>query len=463
MLPGFQNPMISSSETGDFSTGEESRARPSNARVDGRPVRATRFSDSSMIVGFGDCQLDVKRRELRLGSNPVHVEPQVFDLLAHLIAKRDRVVTMDEILEAVWHGRIVSEATLSSRINAVRQAIGDTGKTQAMIRTVARRGFRFVGEVRSLSDDGASSPDAGQPPTPADPGAGQEVTFCTTADRVRLAVGIAGKGEVLVKTANWLNHIEYDWRSPVWAPTFGRLAAGHQLVRYDARGTGLSDWDAVDISFDAFVRDLETIVDALGLERFALFGISQGGSVAIAYAARHPERVSKLIVHGAFALGRNKRRSVAEDEQALAFLTLIRHGWGYPNSAFMQAFSSLYLPDATSEQVKWFADLQRMTASPENAMRIRQACDQIDLVDMLPKVKVPTLVTHNRGDNVVPFQQARLIASSIPGARFIELDSRNHPILPGTPGWARFMSEAELFLAAPSAVQPPSGNTSDRP
>jgi pimeloyl-ACP methyl ester carboxylesterase len=214
----------------------------------------------------------------------------------------------------------------------------------------------------------------------------------------------------------------------------------------------LSDWDVGDITFEAFIHDLETVVDILRLERFAIFGLSQGGSVAIAYAARHPERVSKLIVHGAFALGRNKRQSAAEDEKALAFLTLIRHGWGYPNSAFMQAFSSLYLPDATSEQVKWFADLQRMTVSPENAIRIRKACDQIDIVDLLPKVKTPTLVTHNRGDNVVPFQQGRLIASSIPGARFIELDSGNHPILPGTPGWARFMTEVELFLATPTTA-----------
>jgi pimeloyl-ACP methyl ester carboxylesterase/DNA-binding winged helix-turn-helix (wHTH) protein len=405
-----------------------------------------------MIVSFANCALDVERRELRLSDNPVHVEPQVFDLLAHLIAQRDRVVTKDEILEAVWHGRIVSEATLSSRINAARRAIGDSGKTQTLIRTVARRGFRFVGAVRGDAGGTATRADEatiGAPVATDEVAANQEVTFCTTADGVRLAVALAGKGDVLVKTANWLNHIEYDWRSPVWAPTFARFAARHRLVRYDERGTGLSDWDTADISFEAFVRDLEAVVDSLRLERFALFGISQGAAVAIAYAARHPERVSRLVLHGGFALGQTRRQTVADDDQAAAFLALIRHGWGYPNSVFMQAFSSLYLPDATPEQVKWFADLQRVTVSPDNAIRIRKACNEIDIVDLLPKIKAPTLVTHSRNDNVVPFAHGRMIASTIPGARFVELDSSNHPILPGNPTWDRFMAEIELFLAAP--------------
>ena len=155
------------------------------------------------------------------------------------------------------------------------------------------------------------------------------------------------------------------------------------------------------------------------------------------------------MLHGAFALGPTKRHTRADDEQASAFLTLIRHGWGYPNSAFMQAFSSLYLPDATVEQVKWFADLQRMTTSPENAIRIREAVNAIDIVELLPKIRAPTLVTHNRRDNVVPFTHGRMIASSIPGARFVELDSGNHPIIPGHPSWNRFMTEVEAFLAGP--------------
>jgi len=403
-----------------------------------------------MILRFGDCQLDLSRRELSRGAAPVHIEPQAFDLLAYLIDKRDRVVSKDEIIDAIWSGRAISDATLGSRINAVRQAIGDSGKLQSFIRTVPRRGFRFVGEAITHSDGEAISPAADVAITrknAEDIATKQEVTFCKAADGVRLAIAHVGSGAALVKTANWLNHVEHDWQSPVWAPTFARWAANHQLIRYDQRGTGLSDWDVADISFDAFVRDLEAVIDSLGLKRFALFGISQGAAVAIAYAARYPDRVSKLVLHGAYALGRTKRESTADQEQAAAYLTLIRHGWGYPKSAFMQAFSSLYLPNGTPEQIKWFAELQRMTTSPENAIKIRTACDEIDVLRCLPDVKAPTLITHSRHDNVVPFDHGRMIASSIRDARFAGLDSSNHVILPGEPAWAGFMAEIDQFLS----------------
>jgi DNA-binding winged helix-turn-helix (wHTH) protein/pimeloyl-ACP methyl ester carboxylesterase len=403
-----------------------------------------------MILRFADCEIDLDRRELTRARHAVHVEPQVFDLLAYLIANRERVVSKDEILDAVWSGRIVSETTLSSRINAARQAINDSGQTQALIRTVPRRGFRFVGTIE-LRDAAIAPQQTARSGSSSRIASSQHVTFCTTADRVRLAVATIGTGDVLVKTANWLNHVEYDWQSPVWAPTFARLAAGRRLIRYDQRGTGLSDWAVAEISFEALVRDLETVVAAAKLTRFALFGISQGASVAIAFAARHPEQVVKLILHGGYALGRNKRQTAADQEQAAAYLTLIRHGWGYRNSAFMQAFSSLYLPSGTPEQVKWFSDLQRATASAENAIRIRSACDEIDVVGLLPKVRAPTLVMHSRHDSVVPFDHGRMIASAIAGARFVELDSNNHVVLPQEPAWERFIAEIEQFLASSEA------------
>lgn len=347
-----------------------------------------------MILIFDDCEIDVERRELSRAMTPVHVEPQVFDLLIYLIANRDRVVTKDEIFAAVWHGRIVSEAALSSRLNSARQAINDSGQAQTLIRTVPRRGFRFVGEVREQKEVPPVTRPAladRAPPQIHDLVGNQTVTFCQTSDQVRLAVAVVGSGDVLVKTANWLNHVEYDWKSPVWAPTFGAWAAGHKLIRYDQRGTGLSDWDVADISFDAFVRDLETVVETVGAKQFAIFGISQGASVAIAFAARHPERVTRLVLHGAYALGRNKRETAADSDQAAAYLTLIRQGWGYPGSAFMRAFSSLYLPDGTPDQIKWFSDLQRVTTSPENAIKIRKACDDIDVLDLLPQVRAQLL------------------------------------------------------------------------
>jgi len=301
---------------------------------------------------FGDYALDLERRELRRGADLVEVEPQVFDLLAYLVANRDRVASKDDLLAAVWHGRIVSESTLTSRITAARHAIGDSGERQRFIRTVSRRGFRFVGEVR---EQPAPSP-AGTP----DHKPAQEVSFCRTADGVNLAVAVCGKGLPVVKTANWMNHVEFDWRSPVWSPLLTRLAAQFRLIRYDERGTGLSDWDVAELSFETFVRDLEAVTDALDLRRFALFGNAQGAAVAIVYAVRHPERVSRLVLSGGYAQGWRARGNPAEIEGRKALLKLVRVGWGRDNPAFRQVFTSLMIPGATLEQAQWVNDLQRV-------------------------------------------------------------------------------------------------------
>ena len=395
-----------------------------------------------MRLRFSDYVLDTERRELWRGTQPVRVEPQVFDLLAFLVENRGHVVTKDDVFAAVWHGRIVSEATLSSRINAVRRAIGDTGEKQHLLRTVHRHGFRFVGEVASADVNARLSARVSESGDALE----QKIRFCRSPDGTRLAIGNVGSGAALVKTANWLNHLEFDWESPVWSPFLRKLASHYRLVRYDARGNGLSDRQVDELSFDAFVTDLETVADAMDLKRFSLLGISQGASVAIAYAIRHPQRVEKLVLMGAYAQGRNKRGTPTDAEQARALLTLMRSGWGQEHSAFMQAFSSIYLPKGTPEQISWFTDLQRKTTSPENAIRIRLACDQIDVTELLAKVTVPTLVMHSRHDNVAPFDQGRLIASSIPGARLVSLESDNHVPLQGEPAWDRMVREVLSFL-----------------
>ena len=387
-----------------------------------------------MILRFEECAIDIDRRELRRGGESIHIEPQVFDLLVYLATHRDRVVGKDELFSAVWSGRLVSDATLASRINAARVAIGDSGQAQRLLRTIPKRGFRFVGEVARESETHAGEP-------------GQSVNFCRSADGVALAVATSGDGEVLIKTANWLTHVEHDWSSPVWGPTFRRWSAGHRFVRYDARGTGLSDREPPEFSFAGFERDFEAVVESVGAKRFAILGMSQGASVAIAYAARHPERVTKLVLHGAYALGRIKRDRQADTEQAAAYLTLIRHGWGYANSAFMKAFSALYLPNGTPEQIQWFCDLQRTTTSPDNAIAIRTSCDEIDVTPLLAQVRAPTLVLHSRHDSVVPFDHGRQIAVAIPNARFVGLESANHVILPQEPAWAQFMAEIDAFLS----------------
>jgi len=283
-----------------------------------------------MIFQFGKFRLDTKLLELCREETPVPIEPQVFDLLRLLIENRDRVVGKDEIINEVWGGRIVSEATLSSRMTAVRRAIGDDGNRQDAIRTLARRGFRFVqpvvveDEMGSRDQSVARQEQEDPPHDISSLEVQQQVRFCKASDGVQIAYATVGQGSPLVKAANWLSHLEYDWKSPLWRGVLQEFAVDHHLVRYDERGTSLSDWEVPDISFEAFVTDLEAVVDAAGIERFALWGHSHGCPVAVAYAVRHPERVTRLILYGGFVRGRSMRGDAALAEQQQAIRTLIR-------------------------------------------------------------------------------------------------------------------------------------------
>jgi pimeloyl-ACP methyl ester carboxylesterase len=379
-----------------------------------------------MTFKFESCEIACDRRELRCNGAAAHVEPQVFDVLVHLVRHRDRVVGKEELIRAVWNGRIVSDDTLTSRVSA------------------ARRGFRFVGDVRE--EDVGPAPAAARSPVPERPALRQSVRFCRAPDNVHLAVATAGRGKPLVKTANWLNHVEFDWESPVWSPLFCRLAAECQLVRYDERGIGLSDREVEDFSFDAFVRDLETVVDDSGLQQFSLLGLSQGVPVAIAYAVRHPGRVSRLILCGGFAKGWRKRGNAADIARAEASVTLIREGWGQDNPAARQMFTSLIVPDATQEEMRWFNELERVSASAETAIRLLRVLGDIDVTRLLPRVAAPALVLHSRGDARVPFEHGLALAQAIPGARFVALESRNHLILSHEPAWPRYIDEICGFL-----------------
>jgi pimeloyl-ACP methyl ester carboxylesterase len=391
-----------------------------------------------VLYRFDQFSVDVGGRELRRGNIMIEIEPQVFDVLVYLIEHRDRVVSKEELFEAIWEGRAVSESALTSRINAARSAVGDTGASQRWIRTSARKGYRFVG-LLDERDEARIAPKSDLR---------QEVRFCTAADGPHIAYATVGSGAPLVKAGNWLNHLEYDWESPVWSHLLHWFAERNHLVRYDARGNGLSDWDVGDIQLDHFVTDLEAVVDAQGLDQFDLFGVSQGCAVSIAYAVRHPGKVRKLILYGGFALGRRLRGKPIEAEQAEAMLTLMRTGWGQENPAFRQFFTSLFIPDATPDQMQWFNNLQKVTTSAENAVKMRLISDGMNVVDLLPKVSCPTLVLHCRDDAVQPFEEGRRIAAGIPGARFVALDGRNHLILESDPGWPRFQQEVSTFLAA---------------
>jgi DNA-binding winged helix-turn-helix (wHTH) protein/pimeloyl-ACP methyl ester carboxylesterase len=396
-----------------------------------------------MPFRFGDYSLDAGRRELRQGPALVAVEPQVFDLLLHLVQNRDRVVSKDDLLEAVWSGRVVSDSTLTSRINAARRAIGDNGARQEKIRTISRKGFRFVAPV---NQPGPELPARTQP-RPAN-NLRQEVQFCAAADGTRIAYASVGHGPPLVKAANWLNHLVHDWESPIWKHFFTAMAADRRLIRYDARGNGLSDWEVGDFSFEAFVGDLESVVDAAGVERFALLGISQGCAVSIAYAVRHPERVTHLVLYGGYARGWRRQGSAEAERQIEALEVLMRQGWGKRNPAFRQLFTTAFIPEATPEQMHSFNELQRKTASPGNAANLLRSVTAFDVDHLLPRVQVPTIVLHCRGDAVQPFEEGRRMAAGIPGARFVALEGRNHLMLAHEPAWARFLSEVRTFLGA---------------
>jgi pimeloyl-ACP methyl ester carboxylesterase/AraC-like DNA-binding protein len=289
----------------------------------------------------------------------------------------------------------------------------------------------------------------------------QVVRYCAAKDGTRLAFSIVGDGPPLVKAANWLNHIEHDWKSPVWRHWLHEFTRGHTLIRYDERANGMSDWDTPEISFEAFVDDLECVVDCAGVEQFDLLAISQGASVAIAYAVRHPERVRKLVICGGYAVGWAARGDPEEIARREAMITLTEAGWGADHPAYRQLFTNLYIPEGTAEQVAWFNEVQRVSASPANAVRLQRALSEIDVRDLLAKVTTPTLIFHARDDQVVPFAAGEYLARHIPGSTFVPLAGENHILLEKEPAWHEFARVTRDFLGSEewsgpvAAAEPP--------
>ncbi|MGZ8408300.1 MAG: alpha/beta fold hydrolase [Hyphomicrobium sp.] len=279
------------------------------------------------------------------------------------------------------------------------------------------------------------------------PALSQTVHYCRATDGVRLAYACTGEGSPLVKAANWLGHLELDWASPFWGRMYHELSANHLLVRYDERGNGLSDWDCEDLSFEAFVRDLEVVVDHLELDRFPLLGISQGCAVSIEYACRHPHRVSHLILVGGYAAGWRLDADAATAAQREATITLVRHGWGENNPAYRQIFSHTFFPSATADEVDWFNDFQRRIASAENAARFLETFSRIDVRRRLSEVKQPTLVLHSRGDQRITLDHGRELAAAIAGAELVTLDSDSHLPLGREFATDQLLDHVRRFLA----------------
>jgi len=295
---------------------------------------------------------------------------------------------------------------------------------------------------------------AGSPKTAA----AQHVRFCTSRDGVRIAYAVTGEGPPLVRTATWLSHLEYEWQNLIRQPALEELSRHFTLIRYDQRGCGLSDRSPEDISFKAWVDDLDAVVRAASLSRFSLLGGSQGCAIAIAYAAQYPDKVGHLMLYGGYALGKLKRDlSERQREEARTLVKIIELGWGKETTEFRQVFTTQFMPDATHEQQRAFDEFQRMSTSPENVVRIITQFDLIDVRELATKVRCPTLVLHARGDTRVPFEEGRRVAALIPGARFVPLESRNHILLSEEPAWRQFMDEIAAFpkTAKQSIALPP--------
>jgi len=279
---------------------------------------------------------------------------------------------------------------------------------------------------------------------------------------VQLAYAVSGDGPPLVRVATWLTHLDYDWESPVWRHWLDGLGQEHALIRYDERGCGLSDREVEHLSVTAWVADLESVVDAAEIDRFPLLGISQGAAIALAYAARHPERVSSLILYGGFARGALRRQGIARTREE-ALISVIRAGWADPNPAFRHLFTMLFLPNGTTEQMAWYDELQRRSTSAAMAARLYEARGNIDVVELASNVAAKTLVLHARDDRVVPLEEGRSLGALIPNAQLVILESSNHILLADEPAWQSFLSEVHAFLGtAPTPTSATIDNLSRR-
>ena len=284
----------------------------------------------------------------------------------------------------------------------------------------------------------------------------QQIRFCRSFDGTRLAYSLTGEGPPIVRSPHWLTHLEYEWESPLWRPWIDEMSRSYTYLCMDERACGLSDWDVKDLSFETWVRDFEAVIDAAGMERFALFGASQGSSIAVEYAARHPERVTHLVLLGSYARGWLRRGLPPERVAELhALLKLVEVGWGREDPAYRQMYSVQFIPGGNLEELASFSELQRRSCSPENAVRIIRSTFDIDVTASAPRVRCPTLLLHARGDRRAPFEEGRILASLIPGSRLVPLETDNHILLKREPSFQRFFEELRAFV--PPRVAPGDG------
>ena len=380
--------------------------------------------------------LDDKDGSLTSGSDQPSLTPKAASVLKALIEQTGNVVSKEEILNQVWQGLHVSPDLVREYIFEIRQAIGDKASEPLYIETVGRRGFRLIGPItlRSFLD------------TPKRPIKLPAVKYCQSKDGASIAHASSGDGYPLLFAGSWMTHLDMDWESPAYGDYIRHLSNRFQVIRYDQRGNGLSQWSDIDITFEGMVDDMEVIVDAYGFDQVAILGMSQGASVAIAYALRHPERISHLVLNGGYAQGRRQRRDPAAHEESKALVSLIRNSWGNENPLVRQAFTTLFMPDASQEQMQWFNEFQRICGPGENIAQFRELFDNMNVTEMLPMVKIPTLVLHSDRDSVAPISEGKLLASRIPGASFVQLNSPNHMLFEKEDDFPKMIECIEAFI-----------------
>ncbi len=385
--------------------------------------------------------LDLEDGTVSSGPDQTKLTPKAAEVLACLIRNEGAVVSRNEILTDVWQGLHVSPDLVREYVFEIRKALGDSASQPKYIETVGRRGFRVIGPISIRQDRTPQITAGGHQPVHL-----PVVRFCASQDGTSIAHAVSGQGYPLLFAGSWMTHLEMDWQSPAYGDYIRHLSERFQVIRYDQRGNGLSQWSEVELNFERLVDDMEAVVETYGHEKLAILGMSQGASVAIAYALRRPERVSHLVLNGGYARGRKQRGNEADQAESEALVSLIRHSWGNENPAIRQILTTLFMPEASQEQMQWFNDFQKLCGPAENIARFRALFDDMNVTRLLPQLTTPTLVLHSDRDSVAPLSEGKLLASQIKGSSFVQLNSPNHMLFESETDFLRMIENIDRFV-----------------
>jgi DNA-binding winged helix-turn-helix (wHTH) protein/alpha-beta hydrolase superfamily lysophospholipase len=391
-------------------------------------------------VAFGGYRFETETGRLWCGTREIRLTPKASEVLKQLVLRSGEPVSKADLFATVWKGTAVSDDALTSCIQELRRALEDNAKHPRFIETRHRRGYRFVAPLsRSSTDVSDAANVLGRANRPSE----QEIRFRTTSDGISIAYSAVGTGPYIVRVLGHFTHLEAEWEWPDLRRFWEHLAERHTVVRYDGRGTGLSEQYTGEFTEDTRQRDLDAVLTAIGAEKAVLLGISEGGWTAATYAIEHPGQITHLILYGAYCRGAQARPGYdPEEDQAL--LTLIRKGWGRDTPAFRQLFTSRFFrSDADPALIAHFNELQRRSADPDTAARYHESCHRRgDGRDLFRQLRIPVLILHSGEDLAVSADEGRLLASVIPGSQLVLLPSGAH----------YFPTDTELVTRAARAI-----------